>query len=111
MRTPWLTVLGAVFPATFGPRWHPPVAEPPADTTGQGVAGASDAAALPLARRPARAGAAAHDPDYLRVVPYVPRAGIPGHRRAHPRIVNPFRAFPRRADDLLELMHPSVRRT
>ena len=107
MRTPWLATLGAVFPATFGTRWHAPVAEPPADVASQDVAVPSDAAALPLAPGPARASAAANDPDYLRVIPYVPQAGIPAHRRAHPRIVNPFRAFPRRASDLLELIHPA----
>ncbi len=107
MRTPWLATLGAVFPATFGTRWHPPLAEPPADVADQGVAVPSDAAALRPAPRPPQASAGAHDPVYLRVVPFVPQAGIPAHRRLHPRIVDPFRAFPRRASDLLELMHPA----
>jgi hypothetical protein len=44
------------------------------------------------------------DPSYLRVVPFVPDAGIPAHRLAHPRIADPFRAFPRRCNDLLDLM-------
>ena len=107
MRTPWLATLGAVFPATFGARWYPPVAEPAAEAASQEAAAPGDEAALPLAPRPARASAADHDPAYLRVVPFVPQAGIPTHRRVHPRIVDPFRAFPRRASDLLELMHPA----
>ena len=108
MRTPWLATLGAVFPATFGTRWHPPVAVPPADVAGQGIAVPGEAV-VPLPEptlAPARTCAVASDPDYLRVVPFIPQAGIPAHRRAHPRIVNPFRAFPRRAGDLLELMRP-----
>ncbi len=106
MRTPWLATLGAVFPATFGTRWQPPMAEPPADVAGQGIAVPGEAAGLPPEPSPPRAHADANDPVYLRVVPFIPQAGIPAHRRAHPRIVNPFRAFPRRAGDLLELMHP-----
>ncbi len=114
MFTPWLATIGAIFPIGLVMR-RPPVARSrrphPAARGATGArptddrAAASETVAAPLEvpgaayvrpRRP--------DPDYLYVVPYVPSDAAPAHLRAHPRIRNPFRAFPRRAADLVGLI-------
>lgn len=46
------------------------------------------------------------DPVGLRVLPYRPAATWPEHRLVHPRVYDPFRAFPRRAAHLVALIHP-----
>jgi len=73
------------------------------------VSGSEPAASPRLAPTASlRPSAAPNDPSYLCVVPYVPAHNRVSHLKAHPRIVNPFRAFPRRGHDLLTLMHSSV---
>lgn len=49
-------------------------------------------------------GARCSDPYYLVVVPYVPPTGTPSRLRLHPRVPNPFRAFPRRSELLVRLL-------
>lgn len=51
-------------------------------------------------------GRAPAEPDGVRVVPYRPTAPWPTNRLVHPRVYDPFRAFPRRAALLAELIHP-----
>ena len=46
------------------------------------------------------------DPIDLRVVPFVPSDNGTTQRRVHPRVLNPFRAFPNRGALLLDLMNP-----
>ncbi len=108
MRTPWLAALGAVLPNVFTPSWRPPVDDP---ALASPVEVRSEASRPPVsAGRAPAAGASRNgrprDPEYLTVVPYIPSDGPPPCRRGrvHPRILNPFRAFPRRAADLRELM-------
>ncbi|MBA2667895.1 MAG: hypothetical protein H0U69_12780 [Trueperaceae bacterium] len=50
------------------------------------------------------------DPDGLRVVPYRPDPTWNTARRIHPRVYDPFRAFPKRAQHLGELMYGDERR-
>jgi hypothetical protein len=49
-------------------------------------------------------GPAPADPSGVRVVPYRPTAAWPEGRRLHPRVYDPFRAFPLRARFLLGLI-------
>ena len=51
-------------------------------------------------------GRAPAEPDGVRVVPYRPTTPWPAGRLVHPRVYDPFRAFPRRATFLAELIHP-----
>jgi hypothetical protein len=51
-------------------------------------------------------GRAPAEPDGIRVVPYRPTAPWPAGRMVHPRVYDPFRAFPLRATFLAELIHP-----
>ncbi len=110
MRTPWLATLGAVFPGTFAPRWRAPVATPPRAIAEHAATAPTTAVVTADVSRtvpgPGRNGRA-RDPDFLCVVPYLPIDDWRQHRRSHPRIVSPFRAFPRRTTDLLDLMHPA----
>jgi hypothetical protein len=46
------------------------------------------------------------EPEGIRVVPYRPATAWPEARRIHPRVYDPFRAFPRRASCLADLIHP-----
>ena len=45
------------------------------------------------------------EPHGVRVVPYRPTSTWPEERRVHPRVYDPFRAFPNRAALLAEIMH------
>lgn len=112
MRT-LLQSLGAVFPfagATPSPRGegHGPasaVAERPASTHDAPHATRARQAPETQAPQPRRS----TDPYYLQVVPYVPADVSPRPQRfVHPRIVNPFRHFPRRAHHLFALMERSA---
>jgi hypothetical protein len=50
------------------------------------------------------------EPHGVRVVPYRPGTAWPEARRVHPRIYDPFRAFPQRATLLGQIMHTDDRR-
>jgi hypothetical protein len=50
------------------------------------------------------------EPYGVRVVPYRPGAAWPEGRRVHPRVYDPFRAFPQRATLLAQIMHTDDRR-
>jgi hypothetical protein len=108
MRTPWLAALGAVFPSIFTPAWRSPVDDLAAPASLE----PSEARAIldpaqPAAHAGHRRNGRLADPEYLTVVPYLPTDDPAHHRRVHPRILNPFRAFPRRSADLRELMDAS----
>lgn len=114
MFSPWLATIGAIFPIGLAVRRLPAVrsrrqrpaarvaAEPKATVV---RSGASAAVAMPPEADVKAHVAPQHpDPDYLCVVAYVPSDDAPRHLRAHPRIRNPFRAFPRRGADLVGLI-------
>ncbi len=118
MFSPFLATIGAIFPFGLVMR-RPPVVrvrrarpaprgegEPTgtvdASATGAAVTGPTEARAL--AHVEANVRARRSDPDDMCIVAYVPSDATPMHLRAHPRIRNPFRAFPRRGADLVSLM-------
>ena len=119
MFSPFLATIGAIFPFGLVMR-RPPVARvrrarPTTRGEGEptGTADASATGAPPITvptgthvRAHAEANVRAHrsDPDDLCIVAYVPGDVPPTHLRAHPRIRNPFRAFPRRGADLVSLI-------
>ena len=106
MFSTWFATLGAALPTGIAGRRRAAVATeprpslpsaPPSDAL-------ADATPLPPAA-PARARVV--DPIDLRVVPFVPSDDRAAQRRrAHPRVLNPFRAFPERGAHLFELMNP-----
>ena len=113
MFSTWFATLGAALPTGMaGWRRAAVVAEPQpmldtAPTPAPTPAPPSDVradAATTQPTEPARARVV--DPIDLKVVPFVPSDNGTARRRVHPRILNPFRAFPNRGALLFELMHP-----
>ncbi len=118
MFSPWLATIGAIFPIDLAVR-RPPVARSHRPRPAARVATEPAATAAPSAtpstasavvKAPLEVHVEAHarshrpDPAHLCVVAYVPSDAAPTHLRAHPRIRNPFRAFPRRGADLVGLI-------
>ena len=91
---PWLATIGSVLPGAI--TWGRRPAEAPASRDQE--------LAEPVAAPTAMPTPHPDDPPYLRVVPFVPPSGVPEHQRVHPRIRNPFRLFPRRGVDIVDLM-------
>ena len=108
MRT-LLQALGAVFPFVGA------MPSPRGGFRGPGPTASKRAAAATLATRAQQTSETTEtrprrsaDPYYLQVVPFVPADVSPRPQRLmHPRIVNPFRHFPRRAHHLFALMEQS----
>ena len=110
MFSTWFATLGAALPAGIVVRRRTAVAEPSrlhaaVARTDHAASGAA-AAAAPLATPTVPARPRVVDPIDLCVVPFVPSDNGSYQRRVHPRIVSPFRAFPRRGADLYDLMYP-----
>ena len=114
MFSPWLATIGAIFPLGLAVRRPPAVwsrrQRPAARVAAEQEAKVARSVASAAVAMPLEAHVEAHvapqrpHPDYLCVVAYVPSDDAPTHLRAHPRIRNPFRAFPRRAADLVGLI-------
>jgi hypothetical protein len=108
MFSTWFATLGAALPTGMAGRRRAAVVAERRPTLATALPPApsdavADAATLPSAA-PARARVL--DPIDLRVVPFVPSDNGTTRRRAHPRVLNPFRAFPHRGAQLYEMMHP-----
>ena len=106
MFSPWLATFGAIFPigpiVLRPPAWRsrrPQSAARAAKHPPATARRSNEAAPLEARSRPQRT-----DTSSMCVVPYLPSDDVSPHLRAHPRIRNPFRAFPRRGADLVGLM-------
>ncbi|TVR85163.1 MAG: hypothetical protein EA416_17375 [Trueperaceae bacterium] len=109
MFSTWFATLGAALPTGMaGLRRAPVVTERrPTPATALPSVPPSDVrtgTATPQPAAPARARVV--DPIDLRVVPFVPSDNGARQRRVHPRVVNPFRAFPNRGAHLYDMMNP-----
>ena len=110
MFSTWFATLGAALPAGIVVRRRTAVAEPSrlhaAVARSDRAVAEPAAATVPLASPAVPARPRVVDPIDLRVVPFIPSDNGSYQRRVHPRILSPFRAFPRRGADLYDLMYP-----
>jgi hypothetical protein len=108
MFSTWFATLGAAFPTGMAGRRRAALVAEPRPSLAAALRPAPPSAVVADATTQTAAPARARvvDPIDLRVVPFVPSDNGTTQRRVHPRVLNPFRAFPNRGAHLYELMHP-----